>query len=93
MTIADVIKKEFENYATENNQRADLRYLESPLVVKYVAELTGKESMYSIRDAEIAKDIYLAVQKDVANINAHQNYSAAVLHYSKFLSLKIKIKK
>lgn len=92
-TLADIIKKEYEIYATENHQRPDLRYLDSSLVGKYVMSLTGRNSIYSIRDVEIAKKVYLALQNDVDNINAHQNYSAAVLHYCKFLSLKIKVVK
>ena len=48
---------------------------------------------YAVRDAEIAKRIYLSVQSDIDNINAHQNYSAALLHYCKFLILKIKVVK
>lgn len=93
MTLADIIKKEFENYATQNGQRPDLRYLESSLVSKYVKNLTGKDSIYSIRDVEVANNIYLNVQKDLDNINAHLHYSAAVHHYCKFLSLKVKVKK
>lgn len=92
-SLVDLLRKEFETYAVQNNQKPDLRYLDSQLVVKYVKKITGKETIYSIKDAEVAKRIYLSVQKDVDNINAHQHYSAALLHYCKFLVLKIKIVK
>jgi hypothetical protein len=92
-TLTEIIRKEFETYATENHQKPDIRYLDSPLVTKYVKAETGKESIYAVRDAEIAKRIYLSVQRDIDNINAHQNYSAALLHYCKFLILKIKVVK
>ena len=91
--IAEIIKAEFEKYATENRQRFDLRFLSSPLVQKYVNKVSGKDSIYEIRDEEVIKQIYQNVLTDVENINAHQNYSAAVLHYRKFLSLKISVKK
>ena len=55
--------------------------------------IAGKSSIYAIKDNELAKQIYLSVQNDIENINAHQNYSAALLHYCKFLSLKISVKK
>jgi len=91
--LAEIIKEEFEKYATENRQRFDLRYLTSPLIVKYVNKISGKESIYEIRDEEVIRQIYQSVLTDVDNVNAHQNYSAAVLHYRKFLSLKITVKK
>ena len=91
--IADIIKDEFEKYATENRQRFDLRYLTSPLIVKYVNKISGKESIFEIRDEEVIRQIYQSVLTDVDNVNAHQNYSAAILHYRKFLSLKITVKK
>lgn len=91
--IAEIIKAEFEKYATESRQRFDLRFLSSPLVQKYVIKVSGKDSIYEIRDEEVIKQIYQNVLTDVENINAHQNYSAAVLHYRKFLSLKISVKK
>lgn len=91
-TLSDILRKEYEIYATENHQRADIRYLDSPIVVKYVMNLTGKNSIYAVRDVETAKKIYSAVQNDIDNINSHQNYSAAILHYCKFLTLKVKIK-
>ena len=93
VSLSDLIRKEFEINATQKKQRADLRYLDSPLVVKYVKQITGKDSIYCIRDVEIAKKIYLSVQNDVVNINAHQNYSAAILHYCNFLSFKVKVTK
>ena len=61
--------------------------------IKYVKKVAGKDSVYYIRDVEVVKQIYLSVQKDVDNINAHQRYSAALLHYCKFLALKIKVAK
>lgn len=91
--LAEIIKAEFENYATQNSQRFDLRFLASPLITKYVNRISGKESIYEIRDEEVVRQIYQSVLTDVDNVNAHQNYSAAVLHYRKFLSLKIKVKK
>ena len=91
--IADIIKAEFERYAVENSQKSDLRYLSSPLISKYVKSVTDKESIFSIRDEEIVKKIYQGVLNDVDNVNAHQNYSAAVLHYRKFLSLRVSVKK
>ena len=91
--IAEIIKDEFEKYATENRQRFDLRFLTSPLVLKYVSKVSGKDSIFDIRDEELIKQIYQSVLTDVDNVNAHQNYSAAVLHYRKFLSLKISVKK
>ena len=91
--LADIIKEEFDKYATENRQRFDLRFLSSSLILKHVNIISGKESIYDIRDEEIIKQIYQSVLTDVDNINAHQNYSAAVLHYRKFLSLKISVKK
>ena len=91
--LSEIIKEEFEKYATENRQRFDLRFLTSPLVLKYVKKLSGKDSIFGIRDEEIIRQIYQSVLTDVDNINAHQNYSAAVLHYRKFLSLKISVKK
>ena len=91
--IADIIKDEFEKYATENRQRFDLRYLTSALIVKYVNKISGKESIFEIRDEDVIRQIYQGVLADVENVNAHQNYSAAVLHYRKFLSLKISVRK
>lgn len=90
--LAEIIKAEFENYATQNSQRFDLRFLTSSLITKYVKKITGKDSIYEIRDEEVVKNIYQNVLTDVENVNAHQNYSAAVLHYRKFLSLKVKVK-
>lgn len=90
--LAEIIKEEFEKYATENRQRFDLRFLTSPLIMKYVNKTTGKDSIFEIRDEEMVKQIYQGVLADVDNVNAHQNYSAAVLHYRKFLSLKISVK-
>lgn len=92
-SLTDIIRREFETYAVQNSQKPDIRYLDSQLVVKYVKKVAGKDSVYSIRDVEVAKQIYLSVQKDVDNINAHQRYSAALLHYCKFLALKIKVAK
>ena len=43
---------------------------------------------FEIRDEEVVRQIYKCVLTDVDNVNAHQNYSAALLHYRKFLSLK-----
>lgn len=91
--LAEIIKEEFEKYATENRQRFDLRFLTSPLIVKYVNKISGKNSIFDIRDEDVIKQIYQSVLTDVDNVNAHQNYSAAVLHYRKFLSLKISVKK
>ncbi len=91
--LAEIIKEEFEKYATENRQRFDLRFLTSPLVQKYVNKISCKDSIFEIRDEEVVKLIYQGVLTDVDNVNAHQNYSAAVLHYRKFLSLKISVKK
>lgn len=91
--LAEIIKEEFEKYATENRQRFDLRFLASPLIVKYVNKISGKNSIFDIRDEDVIKQIYQSVLTDVDNVNAHQNYSAAVLHYRKFLSLKISVKK
>ena len=91
--LAEIIKEEFEKYATENRQRFDLRFLTSPLVLKHVNKISGKDSIFEIRDEETVKQIYQSVLTDVENVNAHQNYSAAVLHYRKFLSLKISVKK
>ena len=92
-SLTDIIRREFETYAEQNNQKPDIRYLDSVLVVKYVKKVAGKDSVYYIRDVEVVKQIYLSVQKDVDNINAHQRYSAALLHYCKFLALKIKVAK
>lgn len=91
--LAEIIKEEFEKYATDNHQRFDLRFLASPLIQKYVNKESGKDSIFEIRDEEIVRQIYKGVLTDVENVNAHQNYSAAVLHYRKFLSLKITVKK
>ena len=91
--LAEIIKEEFEKYATENRQRFDLRFLASPLIQKYVNKISGKNSIFEIRDEEIVRQIYQNVLTDIENVNAHQNYSAAVLHYRKFLSLKISVKK
>ncbi len=91
--LAEIIKEEFEKYATENRQRFDLRFLTSPLIVKYVNKISSKNSIFDIRDEDVIKQIYQSVLTDVDNVNAHQNYSAAVLHYRKFLSLKISVKK
>ena len=91
--LGDIIRKEFEIYAVDNHQKPDIRYLTSDLVLKYVRKITSKDYMLSIIDEEIVKKIYQEVLVDVENINAHQNYSAAVLHYRKFLSLKISVKK
>lgn len=91
--LAEIIKEEFEKYATENRQRFDLRFLTSPLISKYVTNLTGKDSIFEIRDEDVVRQIYQGVLRDIDNINAHQNYSAAVLHYRKFLSLKISVRK
>ena len=91
--LAEIIKEEFEKYATVNRQRFDLRFLSSPLITKYVNKITGKDSIFEIRDEEVVKQIYQSVLPDVDNVNAHQNYSAAVLHYRKFLSLKVSVKK
>lgn len=91
--LAEIIKEEFEKYATENRQRFDLRFLASPLIQKHVNKISGKDSIFEIRDEENVKQIYQSVLTDVENVNAHQNYSAAVLHYRKFLSLKISVKK
>jgi len=91
--LAEIIREEFEKYATENRQRFDLRFLASPLILKHVNKISGKDSIFEIRDEESVKQIYQSVLTDVENVNAHQNYSAAVLHYRKFLSLKISVKK
>ena len=91
--LAEIIKEEFEKYATENRQRFDLRFLTSPLILKYVNMISSKDSIFEIRDEEVIRQIYQGVLTDVDNVNAHQNYSAAVLHYRKFLSLKISVKK
>lgn len=91
--LAEIIKGEFEKYATENRQRFDLRFLTSPLIVKYVKKVSSKESIFEIRDEELVRQIYQSVLTDVDNVNAHQNYSAAVLHYRKFLTLRITVKK
>lgn len=91
--IAEIIKDEFEKYATENHQRFDLRFLTSPLIKKYTSKITGNDNVFEIRDEEMIRQIYKCVLTDVDNVNAHQNYSAALLHYRKFLSLKISVKK
>ena len=91
--LAEIIKEEYGKYATENRQRFDLRFLASPLILKHVNKISGKDSIFEIRDEETVKQIYQSVLTDVENVNAHQNYSAAVLHYRKFLSLKISVKK
>ena len=91
--LAEIISEEFEKYATENRQRFDLRFLASPLILKHVNKISGKDSIFEIRDEETVKQIYQSVLTDVENVNAHQNYSAAVLHYRIFLSLKISVKK
>ena len=91
--IVEIIKGEFEKYATENRQKFDLRFLASPLIQKYVNKISGKDCIYEIRDEEVVRQIYQSVLTDVENVNAHQNYSAAVLHYRKFLSLRISVKK
>lgn len=91
--LAEIISEEFEKYATENRQRFDLRFLASSLILKHVNKISGKDSIFEIRDEETVKQIYQSVLTDVENVNAHQNYSAAVLHYRKFLSLKISVKK
>ena len=91
--LAEIIKEEFEKYATENRQRFDLRFLTSPLILKYVKKISGKDSIFEIRDEDVVRQIYQSVLTDVENINAHQNYSAAVLHFRKFLSLKVSVKK
>jgi len=91
--LAEIIKGEFEKYATENRQRFDLRFLTSPLILKYVKKLSDKDSIFEIRDEDLVRQIYQCVLTDVDNVNAHQNYSAAVLHYRKFLSLKITVRK
>ena len=91
--LAEIIKEEFEKYATENRQRFDLRFLTSPLILKYVKKISGKDSIFEIRDEDVVRQIYQSVLADVENINAHQNYSAAVLHFRKFLSLKVSVKK
>ena len=91
--LSEIIREEFEKYATENRQRFDLRFLASPLILKHVNKISGKDSIFEIRDEETVKQIYQGVLTDVENVNAHQNYSAAVLHYRKFLSLKISVKK
>ena len=91
--LAEIIKGEFEKYATENRQRFDLRFLTSPLIQKYVKKLLDKDSIFEIRDEELVRQIYQNVLTDVENVNAHQNYSAAVLHYRKFLSLKVTVRK
>lgn len=91
--LAEIIKDEFEKYATVNRQRFDLRFLTSPLILKYVNKISGKDSIFEIRDEDVVRQIYQKVLTDTDNVNAHQNYSAAVLHYRKFLSLKISVKK
>lgn len=91
--LAEIIRDEFEKYATENRQRFDLRFLSSPLILKHVQKLSSKDSIFDIRDEEVVRQIYQSILTDVENVNAHQNYSAAVLHYRKFLSLKISVKK
>lgn len=91
--LGEIIKVEFEKYATENRQRFDLRFLTSSLIQKYVCKLSDKDSIFEIRDEELVRQIYQNVLTDVENVNAHQNYSAAVLHYRKFLSLRISVKK
>ena len=91
--LTEIIKEEFEKYATDNRQRFDLRFLTSPLIAKYVNKISGKDSIFDIRDEDVVRQIYQSVLTDVDNVNAHQNYSAAVLHYRKFLSLKISVKK
>lgn len=91
-TLADIIKSEFEAYAKENGQKRDVNYLSSPLVQKYVSKIASKDNVYSIRDMEILQQIHEAVLTDIENKNSHQNYSAAILHYRKFLSLKVAFK-
>ena len=91
--IAEIIRDEFEKYATENRQRFDLRFLTSPLIKKYASKIIGNENVFEIRDEEVIRQIYKYVLTDVDNVNAHQNYSAELLHYRKFLSLKISVKK
>lgn len=91
--LADIIRAEFEVYAVENRQKFDMRYLTSELVQKYAMTVANTNNMFSITDEETVKKIYQKVLVDTINVNAHRNYSAAVLHYRKFLSLKIKVKK
>lgn len=91
-SISNFIKNEYEKHATRKKQRADLRYLESSLVLEYVKKVTKKNSIYSVRNVEHLKEIQNLVQKDLININAHNNYSAAVLHYLSFISLTLRFK-
>ena len=44
-TLTEIIRKEFETYAIENHQKPDIRYLDSPLVTKYVKAEKGKEHL------------------------------------------------
>ncbi len=87
--IADIIRAEFEKYAVSNNQKPDVRYLSSTIITKYVKELANRESVFSVVDEEVLMKIYQLVLIDKDNQSGHHNYSSALLHYRKFLSLKI----
>lgn len=91
-TLAEIIRNEFESYSVENGQKRDLSYLKSPIVNKYVSKIANKESIFSVKDMDLLEQIHKGVLNDVENKNAHQNYSAAILHYRKFLALKVSFK-
>ena len=63
--LADIIKEEFDKYATENRQRFDLRFLSSPLILKHINIISGKESIYDIRDEEIIKQKEEVVEEEI----------------------------
>jgi len=41
LKLAEIIKEEFEKYATENRQRFDSRFCLPPLIAKYVNKIIG----------------------------------------------------
>ncbi len=91
-TLADIIRSEFESYSKENGLNGDMSYLKSSLVNKYVSKITGKNSIFSVRDKDLLEQIYKSVLKDADNKRGHQHYSAAILHYRNFLALKVSFK-
>ncbi len=91
-TLADIIRAEFESYSKDNGLKGDVSYLKSPLVNKYVSKITGKDSIFSVRDKDLLEQIHKSVLKDAENKKGHQHYSAAILHYRNFLALKVTFK-
>ena len=92
MSLADILREEFESFSVENGTKRDVKYLSSPLVQKYVEKIAFKDSIFSVRNGELLEKIHQGVLNDLENKNSHQNYSAAILHYRKFLSLKVSFK-